>query len=844
MFCAPSYWPTWLLLAWMRVAASLPIHVNLELHKFLGRLAGWCLAPRARVARRNLELCFPERAPREIDALLQRHFVALGACLGETAAAWFGRHERLHGMLEVEGREHLEAALEGGRGVLLYTGHFTPLEITGPLLAALTDRFAFMFSRRRNALLDEMQRRGRARASRRFFPRDDIRSLLRGLSENTVVWYAADQVDTSARAALIPFFGVPAMTNTAISRLARLSGASVVPFSFRRRADDSAYVLVFEAPLADFPSEDAAADTRRLVARLEQAIRRAPEQYVWMQKRFRGRPAPWPDAYAEPAFAPPVSRRPHRGWLPLSAAAGVLAVWLSGLYTAARESIDAAARAALASFPGAAAAFDAWFAHVGPDWLDDVATLVVLAVFVFTFLRGRNRDVPEALALCVYTALSVALVVGLAEVLPAPGLKGGAGGFPGVATAALLVVARIWSSVGARRHALVAVALAGAVAVPRLRSGAYGATDLLGGALPLALAVIVLLGTRLGSALRAVSLAAAHAVLAAATRLGRAVAGETADGGSASANLLRGLAIGAAQLVPGLGSGTVALVVGAYQRLVHALARVDAVWLRMLLERRFADALRRLDIVFVLPVAVGVLFAPYVFSRALPLELLVAEMPEMSFGFVFGLIAASIVGLLVGIDERRVVPRVWLAAGVALGCSLALLVPAHTPSGVAFLFLCGAVAAVAMLTPGLSASLALIVLGKYFELLDAFAHGEWSVLLPAAAGAFAGAALFVRIMAWLLERHRQHTMLAVTGVVGGSLLAFWPFQEWVVTEVGGRMHVVGGAPYLPQTLDRGVVMGVVAMLSGVVVFRLIARIARAGAARTQRRIPPRAARGR
>lgn len=614
---APRYWATWLLVAWMRAAACLPTRANLKTHKLLGRLAGrFFLARRARVVRRNLELCFPELAADEVDDLVRRHFEALAACIGEAAAAWFGPHDRLRAMLEVEGCKHLDAAIAEGRGVLLYTGHFTPLEITGPLLAGLTDRFAFVFNSRRNRVLDAIQWRGRARAASRFFPKDDARALLRGLRRNAVVWYAADEADTSSHGALVPFFGVPAMTNTAVSRIARLSGARVLPFSFRRRADDAGYVLAFEPPLASFPSCDAVADTRRLVERLELAIRRAPEQYMWAQKKFRGRPPPLRDVYAQPA-------RP-----------------------------------------------------------------------------GRARRAPR---------LS-------------------------------------WARLG-----------------------------------------------------------------------------------SAPVNVLRGLAIGTAQLVPGLGSGTVALLVGAYQRLVRALARIDAVWLRMLMERRFGDALRRLDMPFVLPVAIGVLSVPVVVYLTLPLELLISEMPEMTFGFVFGLVAASIVSLIAGLDERRILSYAWLAAGVVLGCSLVLVVPVDTPSSGAFLFLCGVIAAVAILTPGLSASLALIVLGKYFDLLDALARGDWVILLPTAAGVFAGTALFARVMAWLLERYRQRTLLAVTGVVGGSLLAVWPFQDWVATEVGGRIHVVGAAPYMPEALDRGVVMGIAAMLAGIIAFRVLARLASSAA---------------
>ncbi|MBN1238816.1 MAG: lipid A biosynthesis acyltransferase [Gammaproteobacteria bacterium] len=300
-FWSPRYWPTWLLLLWFYAAAQLPFRANVRLHKLLGRAGGALLGSSARVARRNLELCFPERPAADIDALLRRHFEAMGACIGETAFAWFASLRRLRVPLDVEGQEHLDAALRRGRGVLLFTGHFTGLEMTGPLLNSLTDRFTFMFSGRRNPLLDVIQRRRRARIAKRWFPKDDVRGLLLSLRDNCVVWYAADQFYRGKRGELVDFFHEPAVTNTAVSRLASISGAAVLPFFYRRRADDSGYVLTFNPPPPDFPSGDPAADTRRLILLLEAAIRRSPEQYWWSHKRFRDRPAALPDAYAASA---------------------------------------------------------------------------------------------------------------------------------------------------------------------------------------------------------------------------------------------------------------------------------------------------------------------------------------------------------------------------------------------------------------------------------------------------------------------------------------------------------------------------------------------------------------
>lgn len=296
-FWQPRHWPTWLLLAWMRLAALLPWRVSIRLHKRLGRAARPLLGSAERIARRNIETCFPESSSEEVESLLARHFESLGAFFAETAIAWFVSPQRLDGLFTVEGQGHLRTALDKGRGVILFSGHFTTLEICARRAKDLAPLFAFMYQTRSSALLNEVQARHRRNAGDFSMPKDNVRAMIRGLKRNAAVWYAPDQVYLGKQAKLVPFFGVPAMTNTATGKLARLSGAAVVPFFFARRDDDSGYVLRFEPALEDFPSGDADADTRRLVAVLERFVRDAPDQYMWIHRRFKGRPAPLPNIY-------------------------------------------------------------------------------------------------------------------------------------------------------------------------------------------------------------------------------------------------------------------------------------------------------------------------------------------------------------------------------------------------------------------------------------------------------------------------------------------------------------------------------------------------------------------
>jgi KDO2-lipid IV(A) lauroyltransferase len=274
----------------------LPRRLSLAVHKAAGRAAGLLFQRRRRIVRRNLEICFPSMSLAERKAVLGEHFANVGAFVAELAAAWFEKPERRAGLFTYEGVEHLEAALAKGKGVLLYTGHFTPLEICAPMVKPLVPLYAFMFRQRRNPLLDALQRRGRGRYAHVSVTNDNVREMLALLARNAVVWYAPDQARIDS-GELVPFFGEPAMTSTAPSRLARLSGATIVPVFFRRLADDSGYLLRFHAPLHDLPSRDHALDTARLTAVLEDFVRECPEQYFWTHRKFKDRPAA-ADVYA------------------------------------------------------------------------------------------------------------------------------------------------------------------------------------------------------------------------------------------------------------------------------------------------------------------------------------------------------------------------------------------------------------------------------------------------------------------------------------------------------------------------------------------------------------------
>jgi KDO2-lipid IV(A) lauroyltransferase len=229
----------------------------------MGRVLRRVKRRKARVAQRNIELCFPELGIAERQALLDRHFEAVGMSFIEMGIGWFTPIRQLLDRVAIHGREHLDRALAEGRGVLLFMAHFTALETCVAVLEAVTPRVSCMYRPQRNAMMDVLIRRGRYRFAKEQIPRDNVRALLRSLRNNNVVCYLPDQTYLGKQSELLPFFGEPAVTNTATSKLVKLSGATLLPYFFRRLPNGD-YRVDIGPPLADFPTESVSDDTQRL----------------------------------------------------------------------------------------------------------------------------------------------------------------------------------------------------------------------------------------------------------------------------------------------------------------------------------------------------------------------------------------------------------------------------------------------------------------------------------------------------------------------------------------------------------------------------------------------------
>jgi KDO2-lipid IV(A) lauroyltransferase len=274
--------------------ARLPYPLLLRLGRLLGALIRRVPSPRRHVAEANIALCFPELDARQQAALVDAHLTDIGLMLVEFALGWMGSDRAIARIpVQVEGLEHLEAARARGQGVLLVGGHFSHLELCARLISRRIP-IAGMYRRMDSPVFEWAVLRARLRYAAAMFEKDDIRGTVKYLRGGGTLWYAPDQDMRSKDSVFVPFFGVPAATITATHHLARMGNAQVIPF-FHHRLPQGGYAMRLGAPLV--MDGDAAADTARVNAAIEQMVRAAPAQYLWVHKRFKTRPPGQPEVY-------------------------------------------------------------------------------------------------------------------------------------------------------------------------------------------------------------------------------------------------------------------------------------------------------------------------------------------------------------------------------------------------------------------------------------------------------------------------------------------------------------------------------------------------------------------
>ncbi|MBO1270882.1 MULTISPECIES: LpxL/LpxP family Kdo(2)-lipid IV(A) lauroyl/palmitoleoyl acyltransferase [Shewanella] len=288
----PRYWLLWLGIGVAKLTSMLPMRWQMALGAAIGRLAMKLAGSRVDTARRNLELCFPEKSAAQQQQLLQRNFEETGKAIFDTINAWWWSDARIQQHMQIKGQEYVQQTLDVGQGVILFAVHCLPLEMGARIFGQFNPGVG-VYRPHNNPLMEYLQVRGRLRSNKALIPKRDLRQMVRCLRNPDVIWYTADQDFGRSSAVFIPFFAVKdAATITGGTTLAKLGKARVLPFFVERNADDAGYTIEIKAPLENFPGENELQDAIRGNHIIEELIGRNIPQYMWLHRRFKTRPEP------------------------------------------------------------------------------------------------------------------------------------------------------------------------------------------------------------------------------------------------------------------------------------------------------------------------------------------------------------------------------------------------------------------------------------------------------------------------------------------------------------------------------------------------------------------------
>ena len=261
---------------------------------------------------------------------------------------------------------------------------------------------------------------------------------------------------------------------------------------------------------------------------------------------------------------------------------------------------------------------------------------------------------------------------------------------------------------------------------------------------------------------------------------------------------VKGACMGAADVIPGVSGGTIAFIMGIYDKCVASLAAINAEAVKLFFTGKFKEFWRHINGGFLLSLVVGI--GVSVISLATVMQTLLSDFPIQTWAFFFGLIVASSIFILRGISGWGLREILFLIGGVVLGVVICTLSPTQTPDALWFIFLSGAIAICAMILPGISGSFILLILGKYQYILGAVSDlvagqnvvGNLLIIGAFAIGAVVGILSFSKFLHWLLSRWHKQALIILAGFIIGSLVKIWPWnnpEAIAQTELTGSLHI-------------------------------------------------------
>ncbi|HJP06754.1 MAG TPA: lysophospholipid acyltransferase family protein [Arenicellales bacterium] len=288
-FLAPRYWGTWVLAGILGLCVLLPRPWVLALGRQIGRLFFRRNQKRVRIARINLAWCFPDQDEAAREAILHEHLACYGQAILDLGLVWWAPRSRLDRLCTIYGEAELQALQRSGEKTLLIIPHVLGIDMAGAALARLGSGTSMMKSPS-NPLLNWRLWQGRSRFGAQIFMRDQgLRPLVKAIRAGRVGYLMPDEDLDHAHSVFAPFFGVSTATLPVVGRVAKMTGAKVIPV-FCRLDRNGRYHVTLGPALSGFPENDAVADATAVNAAFEVGIRSAPEQYLWTLRWFRTRP--------------------------------------------------------------------------------------------------------------------------------------------------------------------------------------------------------------------------------------------------------------------------------------------------------------------------------------------------------------------------------------------------------------------------------------------------------------------------------------------------------------------------------------------------------------------------
>ena len=287
---------------------------------------------------------------------------------------------------------------------------------------------------------------------------------------------------------------------------------------------------------------------------------------------------------------------------------------------------------------------------------------------------------------------------------------------------------------------------------------------------------------------------------------------------------IKGMGVGIANIIPGVSGGTIALITGIFERLIHALKSVDLQALKLLFSGKWHAFTKRTDLYFLLAVFSGAIAAIVLLARIF--GFLFDEYPVYIWSFFFGLILASVYFVGKAVERWHLSVYLFFIVGTITALLFTFLTPATESANFFYLMICGVVAVCSMILPGLSGSFVLILMGNYqLVAIDAINNFDLSILFPVFIGAVLGLVGFSHLLSWVFKKFRDQTIAALTGFILGSLGVIWPWKDPIEQAFGDKIKVIGYEYLVPQ-LNSEFIIAIIIMLLGVISIWLMERNAR------------------